>query len=623
MKARLSLITSMALLATSALTTPGCLSDASESDAAYATEDADIRIYFADQRVAMGKILDTEKLGARTRFQTGYLYVDGQGFAVGEDEVPKDMKLIFEGELFPYAGGEPLRVLTVARPEYIPARYAATDGTLRVDFKDPHAIDTLGDSGGLGHVAGVFRGRVIATTRSTDTLTRYNVDEYLAPGPIGPVPPRNEIRDAEIFITPHAVLSDFTPVAANGSCFGREVVDQTVEWTNMDVGVALDGFPNDQPVTVEIRYYTPREVYDAHDGKWTWWEYLTDWTHWWAVWPGAEGHNVHIDTKTVTMQPGQKLTMEHYSTGSASEKILFEGKSHYRMYMEVVAYVDPDIGPFSVPYRHELIVAEDGASIPIDSFELCGPPPSESPSLLDEEERAREAEAQACRRHRDRHLPDNVKARRQVVEWRADQDGLFNDVFQPVSDCLGADVASGPEANYCTTFSSEQTSKWEAKASLAANFSLSVNGEGQAGGKLEGSYNGIASGQIEAELKGAFSLDASFDSVFSTTISEEQKRSMTVRYDPSETKVQWYRKAQPRVSYLQLAELDACGDHRREADVFLSDFRASRLILTCEDVGVHEVCDRDIAPTPEATLACADRLIHEDDERAAQCSVDE
>ena len=64
--------------------------------------------------------------------------------------------------------------------------------------------------------------------------------------------------------------------------------------------------------------------------------------------------------------------------------------------------------------------------------------------------------------------------------------------------------------------------RWTARLNMhegvSNHFSLSVNGEGQAGGKLEGSYNGIASGQIEAELKGAFSLDASFDSVFSTTL---------------------------------------------------------------------------------------------------------
>lgn len=574
-----TLLTLLTALATSA----SCLGDDAwwlgDEEPDYtgkADADVPLTIYITHEQPTIRKILSKEAIGDLSRGRTGYLNLDGRS-------LNEDVVLIFDGEVHRF-DGKVDRILTVIQPTYISnaAGAANPDGFLKVDFK---ALDTTRHHGSdaLARHAGVYRGDIIATDKLGvgDPLPEDLTDLLIRPDNAFQRPP-NYLRDVDIFITPNVALTRLSPAAS--SCFGDDIVDVTLSDTDLAIEVEVEGFPDNVPVTVEL---IRRDPQTAGGG---FWEHLID-----PV-TGLWEDELEETVETRTAANGEVVKFANQTTLEAG---FFENK--FNSYYEVRAYAGNDRTIFAKPYIHEMTVVDSGEEIIVDQFELCP------------------FEDDACRALRDKYAPENVVARRNVIEWKAAGQGLYETITRPIGSCSGGDAISGEFSDTCKVYRESTDSELEANVSAELQFELTANGKAQGEASWSGGVNGLASAEIEAAFKAEFNIEASLDASFSASRTWASHSSLDVLYDPSNTQLQWWRVVTPRLRYLEIAEFNVCGARLRSTDLFLSDLRDSRLVLACEEVPSFDTVCHAVEPTADTVAACNELLIDPESAEGKQC----
>lgn len=545
-----------------------------------------LTIYLGREQPNLRTILSTPEMGNIVRSRTGILNIDGSSLT-------NETVLIIQGEFFPYEGGRE-RHLLVAKPRYVTKEEGAyTDGGfLRLDLKSASNIRVYEQSGSqLGTKAGVFRGQIIATTaltldqRPDDDLSVY----YLRPRVYNQRPP-NLLANREIYFRPNVALVRLKP---HLDCFGRYVVDTTLAQEELEVAIGLDGFPSGREVEVAIRYRFPHNAAGSVAGHL--WDYIS------GIF-ASEYDEVEQKRRVRVNSPTQMfVSMDAYRTLAPAW-----GDDLYAMEIEVEARQTTGSGAYSGPYSHQLKVVNRGEQVLVDQFELC--PPGDD----------------ACRALRDQYAPDNVIARRVVLEEIAEMRGLYNTITRPVGRCEGGDRVGGSFTDDCRVYRESQDTEVSFNVEAELNFELNVNGNAQGRGSWMGSLpGGLASAEIEAAFKAAFSLDVELHASFETSRTWIDRHSLDVVYDPRNTQIQWWRVVTPRLRFLELAEFDACGQRLGSNEIYLSDLTNSRLVLACEEVPSYNTVCHAVEPSDTTVANCDRLLIPVDSARGQMCLMEE
>ncbi len=544
-----------------------------------------LTIFFVDEQPKMRRILD-EDLGSVAATSTGILNLDGRGFGDG-------VVLLFDGELHRWDGSVEHHALAI-EPWWIPGEAGAANegGFLRIDFQDRRSIHVFEQEGSpFGTTAGIFEGDVLATDERTlseladaGELPRFR-DLMIRPARFTERPP-NYLRGQKVFIRPNVALTQLLP---EGGCIGEDVVDRTTTQTELFPEVAVTGFTPGTEVTVELRYIEPR--YTTESIRETAWDFIS------AVFSGGLEERVLTETVTVPGSGGPVTV----SMPSVLVKSPPPASDLYPVEIEVQAYEAARAGAFADPARHRVEVVREATEVMVDHFELCP---------LDDV---------ACHELRDRYEPDNVIAHRNVIEWKAEQDGLYDTVTRPIGECAGGDRVSGAFSDACTIYRESNDRELSGRVGAELNFELNVNG--QAGGKASwaGGIPGVASAKLQAAFEAGFGLETDLTASFESSRVWRNRNSLDVLYDPTEAQVQWWRVATPRLRFLELADFDACGQRRSSNEVFLIDLRQSRLVLACEEVPSFESSCHAVEPTNEAVAACNTVLIDPESDEGRMC----
>jgi hypothetical protein len=561
----------------------GCMAAEESGAQTWEANEQLLTIFFSEQQVQVPMVLKAERLGDRSREDTGLVDIDGRNLS-------ERTVLIFAGELHRYdaaPGAPPERHLMLVQPHYIDRSEGAAnaEGFLRADLKASERQRNLSSHEPLGKNAGLFKGQIIATEAVTlDGSLAPSLDKYLLRSSNAFRPPPNRIANAEIRFLPHAALVKLAP---SGGCYGDSLVDVTIAHTPLEAEIELQGFRAGKRVTVETRFLVPRF---AGAGPI---EHFKDWV---GSFLWSDSLEEHLVTQTVSAQPGARIKLPAFRPPEAAW-----GADHFEMAVEVRAYVDKVAGPFAKPYIHRLVVTDPGAHVAVDAFALC--PIGDA----------------ACQELRDKDAPDNVIARRRVLEWKAETMGLYQTVVEPIGSCVGGNVATTSYGDYCSVYHESKDKMIKANVKTALNFQINVNGKANAGGSLAGTYNGIAAGEIQAEAQASLGLEVDLGASFATSSIWLEHASLTTIYDPSTTQLQWWRVVAPRLHYVEVAEFSACGDRVASAEVFLADLRDSRLMLACEAVPSFNTVCHAVEPTADAVKACKKLLIDPKSARGKQC----
>jgi hypothetical protein len=179
----------------------------------------------------------------------------------------------------------------------------------------------------------------------------------------------------------------------------------------------------------------------------------------------------------------------------------------------------------------------------------------------------------------------------------------------------GAVVAGG---NGCTTYDLVTDQQVRHSAETELEFELTVKGEARASASWKQPIHGIAAAEVAANLEATFNLHTDLQAYFSSSDSFRNHSSTRIAYDPAQVQLQWWRVGVPTLRYVEIVEIDACGDRLASTDVFLSDLRSTQLELACQPID-YEGC-RGIQPTPEAVQACGALLIGANDPRRRSCT---
>jgi hypothetical protein len=512
------------------------------------------------------KILATEQLGELERDRTGILNLDGHDF---DDQTV----LIFSGALHRYDGKvEPQ--LFVVKPEKVAKQIKTKFGTsyLRADLKGSNGKQFATGSSALGSAAGVFRGDIIATNllafgdKPNSDLKKYYVK------PMNPNErPSNVLRKATFYVDPNIALTKLLPKnAGQDPCLGNTMIDTTTVGSVFGE-FAIDGFPADKPVQIEIHYLYPKGSASTQVG--TYWQAFAD-----AFTGGAVDDVVvkkNLAAGRLTGDIGElKLRLPALST-----KV-------YALGIELRARIDSN-SPAIATFRHQLTVAEPKAEIVVDAVELC--PIGDA----------------ACHDFRDNGVPENVVVRRDEIEAEAAAANLYKPTIAPISSCAGNRIGGSA----CTIYSERKDSAIETNVKTGATFSVSVDGSVAGGSSWSlPKIAGVATGTLTAAFKGAFNLSADFSATFQKSDKWVHRSKLDVYYDPNKTQIQWWRIAYPKLRYLHMAQVNSCGDYLNAHKAFLADTRESRLVLSCEAVPSDRQCNA-VEPTTENVDSCAGLLI--------------
>jgi hypothetical protein len=535
-------------------------------------------IYLPDLSTHTRKILATEQLGELERDRTGILNVDGHDF--NDNTV-----LIFSGELHRYDGKvEPQ--LFVVKPENLPKQVKTKFGTsyLRADLKADSGKQYAAGASRLGSIAGVFRGEIIATDKLS-VGTKPNADlkkYYVKPSNPNERPP-NVLRKTTFYIDPNISLTKLLPKSTNADpCLGNTMIDNTNVGTLLGA-FAVDGFPTDKPVQIEMHYLYPRGTA------------ATVWGTWWSALTGSFAGNTVDDVVVKGTLAAGKITGE---LGEVKLRSPALNTQVYAMAIELRARID-DTLPAIATFRHQLTVAAPNADIIVDTVELC---PIDDAS---------------CHDFRDNGVPENVVARRDQIEREALAANLYQPTIAPISSCASDKVGG----TACSIYSERKDSAIERNVKAGATFSVAVDGNASVSGAWTGpKIAGLDTPKLEAAFQGAFNLDADFSATFQSTAKWTNRKKLDVYYDPTKTQIQWWRIAHPKLRYIQIARVNACGDYLNAHKAFLADTRDSRIVLSCEAVPANRQCNA-VEPTPANVDSCATLLINPASEAGQACQM--
>ncbi|MFN3199955.1 MAG: hypothetical protein ACE366_16285 [Bradymonadia bacterium] len=530
--------------------------------------------------------LDADRMGNLSRGKTAMFNLDGM-------KLSDHTVLIIDGDLHTYEGDVETHRLVV-KPEHISAKEGAAnpDGFFIVDLKDEDNIQVIkADGAPFGSNPGVFRGRIIATEAIApgDVVSESLYDYYLEPAAFGQRAP-NVLsfpgRNRSFNIRPAMGLTMLSPT---GNCLGSDLVQTTLAGEKLNIEAGFQGFPAGRKITVEARLLMPHYTAESTLGQ---------------LWNYAEG--LFGDEADVVVFREQVTPNENGEVRISFDKFTVRhpgfGEDYYTLSIDVLAYsADGNVQPSAQSPAHHLVVVRPDTLVPVDAFELCPPGDDE------------------CKDLRDRYASEDVLARRQIVEWKAERDGLYDTITRPLGRCAGGDQVAGEFTESCTYY--HESSDMELAASVEAelNFELSVNGQASGEGSWGGSIDGLATGSIEGAFKAAFSLEADLKGKFKTSRVWKNRRSLDVLYDPSSTQIQWWRVVTPRVRYLELAQFDACGARHAEYKMYLSDLRDSRLVLACEEVPSFDSVCHAVEPTAERVQACNTLLLDPESAEGQAC----
>ncbi len=550
----------------------------------YGKEDgnAPLTIYLTHMQTDIQKTLPVESMGDLSRDDTGILNLDGRSFS-------DRTVLIFSGKLHAYDGTVEDH-LFVLKPTWVPATAGSAnpDGFLELDFKDPSKKHVVVQSGtAFGDTAGVFRGDVIATDAIGlgDDVASDVYSYAIQPQRLGDRP-SNLLRGVSLYIKPNAALTTLAPAVG---CNGDDVIDRTTAGTSLQTAVTLDGFPAGHDVVVELHYTVPH--YAASNAIAHLWDYVTA--------PLSADSDETVASKTVHIADGQPTETVEFDPYDTLEPPW--GTNLYSMNIEVRAYDASGAGAAADAQSHQLDVVEAGQLVMVDQFDLCP---------LDDV---------GCHAARDTYAPDNVVARRNVVEWEAKRKGLYDTITKPISECAGGDRIEGNFANACTAYREQNDSQLSYNISAELNFQLTVDGHAGGSASWSGSYGNLASADIAAQFKAAFHLNANLTASFDQSQVWLSHSSLDVLYDPARTQIEWWRVVTPRLRYMMLADFDACGVARSQHKVFLSDLRQSRLVLACEAVPSYDSVCYAVEPTDASVSACDTQLIDANSPEGQMC----
>jgi hypothetical protein len=543
---------------------------------------APLTIILTNRRNKIRKILDGESLGPLERGRTGRLNVDGRGLR-------DDTMMVFRGTLHRFDGAVEEHFFTV-QPRYISheAGAANPDGFLVVDLKTENIRSFANGLDPLGTHAGIFRGELVASNELTleDVIDDDLSDLFIRPSNAFQRP-SNYLKDVELVITPNVVLSTFKPKDVN--CFGADVVDTTLSNTDLDIEVLTDGFPAGEKVEVKMRYLVPQT---AATGTL---EHLSDFVG------GLLGREIeeHVATATIAdVSQSPSVSFPGFRTKESAW-----GDSYFNFEIEVSA-TSASGNIFSDTYVHNVTVVNEGQEAIVDAVELCP-----------------EGDA-ACHTLRDAKAADNVVARRNVIEFKAQSQGLLETVTRPIGSCSGGDTVAGDFSDACVAYHEETDTQISASLATELQFELHVNGEAQGEKSWEGGIPGLGSAKVEAAFSGKFKLDADFKASFETSRSWRDHNSLDVIYDPSDTQIQWWRVVTPRVRYLEFGEFNSCGQQISENEVFLTDLRDSRMVLACEAVPSFDTVCHAVEPNTDSVAACNELLINPTSPEGLACSAE-
>ncbi len=545
-----------------------------------------LTIFLSRGQANVRRIIDDERLGSLPRSLTGELNLDGVTLS-------DDVVLIIEGTVYRF-DHQVDRHLLVVQPHFVSAEEGAANpgGFLLVDLKDEERRHVITQEGApLGAAPGRFIGRIIATTDVGlgDELSAELRDYYIHPVHLGERPPNVLDLDDEnptaLYIRPNVALTLLAP--ADG-CLGDAVVDTTVDGKPLRVAATVDGFPAG-PVDVEIRYRRPHYAHDSVGEQL--WDYISG-----LFDAGVEERSEKRTAFVATGRATAVVAFDDYRTGSPPD-----GQDLFPTEIELVASTGGSNSAFAQSAVHQVTVARAGAEVIVDHFDLC--PPGD----------------EGCRALRDQKTALNVVARRNIVEWQAERDGLYDTVTEPLSRCAGGDAIPGDFSDDCVAYHESDDSELSAHLATQLQFELTVNGQAQGGASWGGAIQGLASADIAAAFKATFQLDADLSAKFSSSRVWRDHHSLDVIYDPSTTQIQWWRVVTPRLRFIELADFDACGQRLTSHEIFLSDLQDSRIVIACEEVPSFDSVCHAVEPTVESNAACDQLLIDPASELGMEC----
>ena len=257
------------------------------------------------------------------------------------------------------------------------------------------------------------------------------------------------------------------------------------------------------------------------------------------------------------------------------------------------------------PRTHRLTVVEPDIEVIVDAFKLC--PIDDAP----------------CHQFRDKAAPYNVVARRNIVEWNGAEKGLYGPVWRRLGSCVGGDAIAGQFTDNCAAYREREDSSLYTNAEGELDFELNINGSAQGNKSWSNDAHGLGTSNLAGAFKARFKLEVDLQASFASSRTWTERRSLDVLYDPSATRLQWWRVVSPRLYYLEIASFDACGVRLSANEIFLEDLRDSRLVLACEAVLRHDEACHEVEPTDEAFGACNDLLIAPNSERGQACGGDD
>jgi len=547
---------------------------------------APLTIFLSREQANIRRIIDDERLGSLPRSLTGVLNLDGVTLS-------DDVVLIIEGAVHRFDHQVDQHLLVV-QPHFVSAADGAANpgGFLLVDLKDEERRHVISEEGApFGAAPGRFIGRVIATTEVglADELSSQLRDYYIRPVHFGERPPNvldlGDENPTTLYVRPNVALTLLAP--ADG-CLGDAVVDTTVDGKPLRVAATVDGFPAG-PVDVEIRYRRPHYAHDSVGEQL--WDYISG-----LVDAGVEERREKRVAFVATGKTTAEVAFDDYRTGSPPA-----GEDLFPTEIELVAATSASNSAYAQSAVHQVTVVDEGAQVIVDHFDLC--PPGD----------------EGCRRLRDQDAALNLVARRNIVEWQAERDGLYRTVTEPLSRCAGGDAIPGDFSEDCVAYHESDDTELSAHLATQLQFELTVNGEAQGGASWGGAIQGLASADIAAAFKATFQLDADLSAKFSSSRVWRDHHSLDVIYDPSTTQIQWWRVVTPRLRYIELADFDACGQELSSHEIFLSDLRDSRIVIACEEVPSFDSVCHAVEPTVESNAACDELLIDPASELGMEC----
>jgi len=518
------------------------------------------------------------------RAATGRLQVQGDG-------LNPDTELLIAGRVTDVNGNSEEYLLLI-ETEYAEA-LGSGRGALIADFKDINAMTVVSDNDReFGHFAGVFRGTVIAVDRQhaqsalndmVDGTLASRLAHIMSASSAAP----NVAFNETIEIKPVVALTQLSP----SDCYGADVLGFTTSGTTLGVEAEAYGFPEGQTVRFDLEYIHPESA--GRNWLTRGFEYSEGWA-WLDMYDISDDIDTKDESETATTgyDGFARVTFPDYKTVYPAFN-----RDQFRTDIQIQA----TSGALTTwPRDYLLNVVDEGETITHRAFELCAP------------------EDDSCRMMR-QSLPQEALATIAGVERQAIEDGLWNEVWSHVNDCQGGDRIDAGYSEQCGVYLERTDSRLQYRVSTALNFELTVNGEARGGASWQGSYGSLAAAEVAAEFEGSFNLDASVQASFETTELWRDRTNLNILYNGATTQIQWWRVAQPRLRYMQVASYNQCGLTDSVQELILSDLRRSRLVLACEEVPSYDSVCHTVQPTQANAESCEGLLIPTDSEEADFC----